>query len=116
LANRVAGSTTANVCFISGNVPSANSNYSGGVENFPRFLEKWDGKTFTWSGSMVQMWQSQYASQEWSYGSYYTAPNRAWTFDTDLLDPDNLPPGTPMVNAVVKRGWSNPGGPIAQGP
>lgn len=116
LANRVAGNTTTNVCFISGNVPSANSNYSGGVENFPRFLEKWDGKTYTWSGSMVQMWQSQRATEKWSYGSYYTAPNRAWTFDTDLLDPNKLPPGTPMVNAVVKRGWSNPGGPIADNP
>lgn len=114
LGSRVAGSTTANVSFISGNVPSNGGTYSGGVENFPRFLEKWDGKTFTWSGSMVQMWQSQRATEEWSYGSYYTAPNRAWQFDTDLLDPDKLPPGTPMVNAVVKRGWSNPGGPIAE--
>jgi hypothetical protein len=112
LTNRVANNTTANVSFISGNVPSNGGNYSGGVENFPRFLEKWDGKTLTWSGSMVQMWQSQRATEEWSYGSYYTAPNRAWQFDTDLLDPNKLPPGTPMVNAVVKRGWSNPGGPI----
>ncbi len=114
LANRVAGNTTTHVSFISGNVPSNGGKYSGGVENFPRFLEKWDGKTYTWSGSMVQMWQSQRATEEWSYGSYYTAPNRAWQFDTDLLDPDKLPPGTPMVNAVVKRGWSNPGGPIAE--
>jgi len=115
LTSRVAGNTTANLCFISGNVPSAGNDYSGGVENFPRFLEKWDSKTFTWSGSMVQMWQSQRATEEWAYGGYYTAPNRAWTFDTDLLNPDKLPPGTPMVNAVVKRGWSNPGGPIAGG-
>jgi len=113
LTSRVAGNTTANVCFVSGNVQSANNNYSGGVENFPRFLEQWDNKNFTWSGSMVQMWQSQYANSKWSYGSYYTAPNRIWTFDTDLLNPDNLPPGTPMVNAVVKRGWANTGGPIA---
>ncbi len=113
LSSRVAGNTTANVCFVSGNVQSASNNYSGGVENFPRFLEQWDSKNFTWSGSMVQMWQSQYAKSTWSYGSYYTAPNRIWTFDSDLLNPDNLPPGTPMVNAVVKRGWANTGGPIA---
>ena len=114
LANRVAGSTTANVSFISGYVPSAGGNYSGGVENFPRFLEKWDGKTFKWAGSMVQMWLSEQADSPWSYGSYYTAPNRDWDFDTDLLNPDKLPPGTPMVNAVVKRGWTNTGGPIAE--
>jgi len=116
LTSRVAGNTTTNVSFISGNVPSAGGKYSGGVENFPRFLEKWDAKTYTWSGSMVQMWQSERATEEWSYGSYYTAPNRAWTFDADLLDPTKLPPGTPMVNAVVKRGWANTGGPVASQP
>jgi hypothetical protein len=115
LTSRVAGNTTTNVSLISGNVLSNGGNYSGGAENFPRFLEKWDGKTYTWSGAMVQMWQSQRATEEWSYGSYYTAPNRAWTFDTDLLDPTKLPPGTPMVNVVVKRGWANTGGPIANG-
>lgn len=113
LDNRVAGNTTTNLCFISGNVQSNGGQYSGGVENFPRFLEKWSGKSYNWSGSMVQMWQSQYANNPWSYGSYYTAPNRNWQFDTDLLNPDKLPPGTPMVNAVVKRGWVNTGGPIA---
>lgn len=116
LSGRVANNTVVNCSFISGNVPSSGGNYSGGVENFPRFLEKWDGKTMTWSGSMVEMWQSQQANSPWSYGSYYTAPNRDWHFDTDLLDPDKLPPGTPVVNAVIKRGWANTGGPIADAP
>lgn len=114
--DRVATSTTVNASFITGNVPSAGGNYSGGVENFPRFLEKWDGRTLTWSGSMVEMWQSEQANSAWSYGSYYTAPNRDWHFDTDLLDPDNLPPGTPMVSTTIKRGWANTGGQMADAP
>jgi prepilin-type N-terminal cleavage/methylation domain-containing protein len=41
----------------------------------------------------------------WSYGNYYTAPNRDWAFDPDLLVISKLPPGTPPVNIVVKSQW-----------
>lgn len=114
--DRPASNTVVNASFITGYVPSNGGNYSGGVENFPRFLEKWSSQTLSWSGSMVQMWLSEQANSAWSYGSYYTAPNRDWHFDTDLLDPDNLPPGTPMVATVIKRGWANTGGPMAEVP
>lgn len=114
LSYRSATSTTSNVSFITGNVPTANGVMSGGTHNLPRFLENWSGDTFTWKGSMVQMWQSEYANAEWSdTDGTYNPPTRVWDFDTDLLDPAKLPPGTPMVNAVVKRGWANTGGPIA---
>lgn len=116
LSGRVANTTAVNASFMTGNVPSHDGHYSGGVENFPRFLEKWTGKNLNWSGSMVEMWQSQFANHDWSYGSYYTAPNRNWSFDTDLLDPDKLPPGTPMVSAVIKRGWANTGTAVAAAP
>ena len=113
LSGRIASSTTVNAAFISGNTNTGGGHYNGGVENFPRFLEDWNLKTLTWKGSMVQLWQSSYATSPWSYGTYYTAPNRAWSFETDFLDPNKLPPGTPVVNAVVKKGWANPGAPVA---
>jgi hypothetical protein len=113
LSGRIASSTTVNAAFISGNTNTGGGNYNGGVENFPRFLEDWNTKTLTWKGSMVQLWQSQYASSAWSYGIYYNAPNRTWSFDTDFLNAANLPPGTPVVNVVVKKGWSNTGVPLA---
>ena len=112
LSDRTAHETHVNVSFIAGNVESNSGNYSGGVENFPRFLENWSGKNLHWTGSMVQLWQSEMVTSPWSYGSYYTAPDRDWQFDTDLLDPENLPPGTPMVSTVIKRGWANTGGQI----
>lgn len=116
LSNRTASATTANVSFITGNVPTNNGNMSGGTHNLPRFLENWSSKAFTWKGSMVQMWKSAYANAVWSdTDGSYKPPIRVWDFDTDLLDPNKLPPGTPMVNAVVKRGWVNTGGPIADG-
>ncbi len=39
-----ASPTTLNVAIISGTVPTGNGYYSGGLENFPRFPENWDGK------------------------------------------------------------------------
>jgi hypothetical protein len=105
LSNRVASNTVANVSFLTGNTNSQNSHYSGGLENLPRFLENWDGKSFTYRGSMIDLWFSQQATGLWSYGSYYTAPTRDWAFDVDLLNPANLPPGTPLVNIVQNLSW-----------
>lgn len=105
LSNRVASNTSVNVSFLTGNTNSQDGHYSGGLENLPRFLEQWDGKSFTYRGSMIDLWFSQQATGLWSYGSYYTAPNRDWAFDTALLNPANLPPGTPMVNIVQNTSW-----------
>jgi hypothetical protein len=106
LSNRVASNTTVNAAFMTGNTNSQDNNYSGGLENLPRFLETWNGKTFTYKGSMVDLWFSEQATGVWHYGSpVYEAPNRNWSFDIDFLNPANLPPGTPMVNTVLKVSW-----------
>lgn len=108
LSSRTASATQVNACYMTGNneTGSGGRGYNGGLENLPRFLEKWDGVTFTWRGSAVDLWYSRQASGNWSYGSYYTAPNRDWAFDTDLLNIANLPPGTPLVNIVQRTHWS----------
>ncbi len=82
--------------FDAGNAP-----YGGGLENFPRFLEDWSGETATFKGSLVSLTTSVYAIGGWSYGNYYRAPNRNWRFDTRFEDPNNLPPGTPVVGNVI---------------
>ena len=47
------------------------------------------------------------ATGTWIYGNpIYTAPSRNWAFDTDFLDPANLPPGTPNVYAIHVIGWN----------
>ena len=108
LSLRTASNTTVNACFMTGNVPSESNHYSGGLENLPRFLEKWTGKTFYYRGSMVDLWESEQATGIWYYGGYfYTAPNRDWGFDSMYLDPTQLPPGTPQVNAVQRGKWSH---------
>lgn len=105
--NRLAVGTQINACFMTGNTETGanGQEYNGGLENLPRFLEKWTDRSFVWRGAMVDLWYSRQATGEWSYGRYYTAPNRDWAFDPSLLDIANLPPGTPMVNIVQRTHW-----------
>ncbi|MDD5087246.1 MAG: hypothetical protein PHI18_00410 [bacterium] len=106
LNGRVASNLNINACVMTGHVPTDScSTYSGGLENLFRFLEKWDGKTVTYRGSIIDLWFSRRATSDWSYGSFYIAPNRNWAFDTDLLSPANWPPGTPRVQTVQRGVW-----------
>ena len=108
LSNRIATDTTVNAAFFTGIVPTVGNNYSGGVENFPRFLEDWSGETFTYKGSMVDMFASETATGKWVYGgNYYTAPNRNWSFDVQFLNSATLPPGTPSVRTIQKITWTS---------
>ncbi|BBO17144.1 conserved hypothetical protein [Candidatus Brocadia pituitae] len=103
LTNRVANNTTVKTVIMAGHVATNGTQYSGGVENFPRFLENWSGKTFTYSGSLISLWQSAKATGTWIYGSpVYEAPTRVWSYGIDF---NNLPPGTPIVRMVQKVGW-----------
>ncbi|HXS68978.1 MAG TPA: hypothetical protein VN761_09060 [Candidatus Polarisedimenticolia bacterium] len=107
LNNRIATATTVNAAFLAGIVPSGNGYYSGGVENFPRFLEDWSSKTFTYNGSMVVMFPSQIGSGTWkgTGGNYYNPPVRAWNFDVNFSDPNKLPPITPRVSTAIRGQW-----------
>lgn len=102
-----AGDTTVNAALLAGIVetPTYNS-YSGGVENYPRFLENWSGRAMTYNGSMVVMFSSKYATGKWIYGgNIYTAPNRNWAFDLNFLDSTKLPPATPQVRTLIRGKW-----------
>jgi hypothetical protein len=104
LSSRVASNTTVNTAIVSGIVPTSNGIYSGGAENFPRFLENWTNKTFTYYGSMVELYQSQTANGQWVYGgNIYEAPIRQWYFDTKFRT--KPPPGSLMVYTYAKGRW-----------
>ena len=105
--NRNATPTTVNAATFQGIVPSNGSNYSGGVENFLRLLENWNDIQLTYNGSIVVMFPSQYATNNWSYGSYYTAPNRLWGFDLNFTQLDKLPPLTPRLTKVLPQSWAS---------
>ncbi len=106
-SNRPASQTTVNASYLTGNVETTPSVYSGGFENLPRFLEDWGasgGKKFIWRGSAVNLWDARQAIGSWN-GTYYTPPKRDWAYDTMLDDPNKLPPGTPSVRVFQRTGW-----------
>ena len=103
-SNRPAVATAVNASLITGNVATTATDYNGGFENLPRFLEVWSGVNFNWSGSMVNLWQSTQANGTWT-GAYYSPPDRNWIYDTDLDDPANMPPETPVVRVFQRTGW-----------
>lgn len=106
LGSRIPVSTTVNAAAFEGIVPSNGANYSGGVENFLRLLEDWNRNiTLTYNGSIVVMFPSQYATNNWS-GSYYNVPHRDWAFDLNFLTQKGLPPLTPEVYAIIRQNWA----------
>lgn len=106
--SRIPSDTTVNAAFLAGIVETVGSYYSGGLENFPRFLENWSGRTLTYNGSMVVMFPSKYATNRWpGTGTVYNPPTRKWSFDVNFYDPDKLPPLCPSVRAVIRYKWAN---------
>lgn len=103
-ASRVASNTTTvNAALVGGIVPSNGTNYSGGAENFIRLLENWSGKTFTYKGSIVQLWQSTQATGLWTGSSshYVTPSTYNWTYDTRLATATL--PGTFTLAAYLQQ-------------
>lgn len=96
--DRPASFTEVAAALLTGIVPSDrndNDTYSGGVENFPRFLENWSGETLVYRGSLVALFESEIAQQGWT-GSVYSPPNRDWGFN-QLFAMGDYPPGSPNV-------------------
>jgi Tfp pilus assembly protein PilX len=101
-----AADTTVNAALLTGDVPTTLGHYSGGMENFPRFLEDWSSSTSTYNGSMVKMFPSQWATGVWGDTSYYKPPKRNWAYDSNFDNPTNLPPKTPSLLKVIRGQWA----------
>jgi hypothetical protein len=80
----------------------------GGMHNFLRYLENrgYNGATVNYAGSLISMYYSQYNTGVFKCcTSVYGAPTRNYFFDTQFLNPANLPPGTPMFQDVVSLSY-----------
>jgi hypothetical protein len=102
LGSRVATNTTVNAALVGGNVPSNGSSYSGGGENFVRFMEDWTGKTFTYYGSMICPFSSTQGIGTWGAANVYAAPQQNWYFDDKLsVDSSGNPVSVPGYVSTV---------------
>ena len=107
LGSRVAASTTVNAALLTGAVETTLGYYSGGMENFPRFLESWGlANVFTYNGSMIKMFPSLYATNVWGQANVYDPPARNWSYDANFNDPTQLPPKTPSLQQVIRNQWA----------
>jgi hypothetical protein len=81
--------------------------YSGGLNNYMRFLENWNGQTFNYNGSLVSLGNPLEFGGGYRGGgqartplvapSYFSPPNRNFTYDTSFNAFPSLPPMTPSV-------------------
>jgi Tfp pilus assembly protein PilX len=88
----------------------ADSRLSGGMHNFPRFLEDWLSSNRRWNyvGSFIPLYHSTQALGPWWYVSPYSiyyAPIRDWAFDVTFTNPNKLPPGTPLFQYIEPSGF-----------
>lgn len=108
--------TTWAFASISGSVETSLSASSGGLNNFPRFLENWSGSgqatrilgSFVVGFRSVKQWQ-RFPQPFTGYGVNdqfaYTAPLRQWVYDTNFNMPSNQPPGTPSFFVQAVKTW-----------
>ncbi len=111
ISSRPAAHTTYNTAIISGYMPTgyqppvgAAYGYSGGANNFPRFLEDWTGQSCTYFGSMVELFESTAFTGQWQLNNVYRPPARMWNYDTNFT---TTPPPGSVTGTVWSRGtWA----------
>ena len=74
----------------------------GGLHNFLRFLESWNGDNLYYKGSLVSLFYANYNTGTFKCCQYmvYQPPVRNYVFDPLFTDPKNLPPATPMFRDI----------------
>lgn len=102
-----------NAAFLFGLGPSTRDPdwYNGGLENFPRFLESWNGRTLNYRGSFVSLGLPQHKLNNWACGSgdscngtgVYDPPERNYDYDPDFNKAELLPPMTPKFVYIQQR-------------
>jgi hypothetical protein len=88
-----------------GNTASGESRLSGGMHNFPRFLENWTAR-WNFVGSLIPLYHSTQAVGQYNAEStIYGPPIRNWAFDITFTDPTKLPPSTPLFQHIEPTGF-----------
>jgi hypothetical protein len=77
-------------------IAAANNQTSGGVHNFPRLAEHWNGTGLYIRGSMVAMFESRVAMEPWSL-RVYTAAGRFWGLHESLRTVNHDLPLEPVL-------------------
>jgi hypothetical protein len=107
-AGIIAGNTKSAMAGLpdAGNFAGGESRLSGGVHNFPRFLEGWTDKRWNFVGALILMYHSTQAVGPYnSSNTIYSPPIRNWAFDDTFKNPNRLPPSTPSFQYIEATGF-----------
>lgn len=115
-ANRLATTTQMRFAMIAGDTLTSRNltpnqggitrRLNGGVHNFKRFLERWNGQRLDYCGSLINLYNSRNNNGGYKCcNTVYNPPIRNWVFDSTFLDPARLPPGTPFFQYVQTTGF-----------
>ncbi|MDP2342531.1 MAG: hypothetical protein Q8O67_16360 [Deltaproteobacteria bacterium] len=96
--------TTYVLSVLAGHVETSAAQTGGGINNFPRFLECWNGIDTVIHGSLVIGYRSVYQTEPWN-DDVYQAPIRLWHYDDNLSNPANQPPGSPSFFVQAIERW-----------
>ncbi|MGB0371569.1 MAG: hypothetical protein ACPGN3_09470 [Opitutales bacterium] len=110
MEDRKAEFTEISAALLTGQVPSnyyGQSNYSGGVENLPRFLEDWRDVTLRLRGSLVGLFNSEVATERWGKADVYVPPTRDWGFHDKFQAEGFFPPGTPNARTFTRSRFTD---------
>jgi hypothetical protein len=88
--------------------PDSTFGTDGGAQNFLRYLEGGNGLTTNYRGAIATFFYSRQGTGTYKFGTgvVYNAPNRAYNFDIDFLDPAKLPPLTPVFRDINMLGFA----------
>ena len=101
---------TINAVIMTGTVASTgtgSTNFSGGLHNLPRLLENWSSANLWLNTSIIRLWDSQWATNQFRnplgfspppVNPYYNPPTRHFSFDPNLLNNAKIPPGIPLFD------------------
>lgn len=79
----------------------------GGAHNFLRYLENWGGQVLNYRGSIVSLYTNRQATGTYKCcTNVYSPPDRGYNFDVEFLQPQLLPPKTPMFHDVNITGFT----------
>jgi len=115
-----AADMTINAAIVTGTMPSTGTSgttFSGGVHNLPRLLEDWSGKTLWLNTSILRLWDSNMATNQFRnpqgfnptpVNPYYNPPTRKYSFDLNFLNAAKVPPGMPVALVPIRFAWGVP--------
>ncbi|MDR3458417.1 MAG: hypothetical protein P4N60_13280 [Verrucomicrobiae bacterium] len=115
-----AADMTINAAIVTGTMPStgtSGSTFSGGVHNLPRLLEDWSGKNLWLNTSILRLWDSNMATNQFRnpqgfnpspVNPYYNPPTRHYSFDLNYLNAAKVPPGMPVALVPIRFAWGVP--------